>query len=126
MPEQILATAENRSGRPRLLIWPLAIFAILALMFALALSSGDPSRLPSALIGRPDNRPFLPTVTCPTLVLVGREDALTPVELSQEIAAGIPGARLEIVPGCGHLSTLEQPAAVNLGKGPLRPSRGSS
>ncbi len=53
MPEQILATAENRSGRSRLLIWPLAIFAILALMFALALSSGDPSKLPSALIGRP-------------------------------------------------------------------------
>jgi pimeloyl-ACP methyl ester carboxylesterase len=47
------------------------------------------------------------------LVLVGREDALTPVDLSQEIAAGIPGAKLEIVPECGHLSTLERPEAVN-------------
>ena len=65
-----------------------------------------------AIMGRPDNRPLLPSIKCPTLVLVGREDALTPVELSQEIAAGIPGARLEIIPHCGHLSTLEQPEAV--------------
>jgi pimeloyl-ACP methyl ester carboxylesterase len=66
-----------------------------------------------ALIGRPDNRPLLPNIHCPTLVLVGREDALTPVELSQEIVSGIPGAGLEIVPECGHLSTLERPEAVN-------------
>jgi pimeloyl-ACP methyl ester carboxylesterase len=70
-------------------------------------------RQQTAIMGRPDNRPFLPSIKCPTLVLVGQEDALTPVELSQEIAAGIPGARLEIIPHCGHLSTLEQPEAVN-------------
>ena len=35
------------------------------------------------------------------------------MELSQEIAAGIPGAKLEIVPDCGHLSTMERPEAVN-------------
>jgi pimeloyl-ACP methyl ester carboxylesterase len=64
-------------------------------------------------MARPDNRPLLPSIHCPTLVLVGREDALTPVELSQEIAAGIPGARLEIVPDCGHLSSMERPEAVN-------------
>lgn len=52
MQEQTIATAEPRAGRSRLLIWPLAIFAILALLFALALKGGDPSRLPSALIGR--------------------------------------------------------------------------
>lgn len=52
MQEQTIATAEERAERSRLLIWPLAIFAILALLFALALKGGDPSRLPSALIGR--------------------------------------------------------------------------
>jgi len=67
----------------------------------------------AAIMGRPDNRPLLASIRCPTLVIVGREDALTPPELAQEIAAGIPGARLEIIPGCGHLSTLEQPQAVN-------------
>ena len=70
-------------------------------------------RQQTAIMTRPDNRPLLPSIKCRTLVLVGREDALTPVELSQEIAAGIPGAQLEIVPECGHMSTLEQPDAVN-------------
>lgn len=46
-------------------------------------------------------------------ILVGREDALTPVELSHEIATGIPGVKLEIIPECGHLTTMERPEAVN-------------
>lgn len=70
-------------------------------------------RQQAAIMSRPDNRPLLPSIKCPTLVLVGREDALTPVELSQEITAGIPGAKLEIIPECGHLSTMERPEAVN-------------
>ncbi|HEU0158758.1 MAG TPA: alpha/beta fold hydrolase [Hyphomicrobiaceae bacterium] len=70
-------------------------------------------RQQTAIMARPDNRPLLPTIGCPTLVLVGREDALTPPSLAEEIAAGIPGARLEIIPECGHLSSLEQPEAVN-------------
>jgi pimeloyl-ACP methyl ester carboxylesterase len=70
-------------------------------------------RQEAAIIGRPDNSPLLPTIRCPTLVLVGREDALTPVAQHREIADAIPGARLEIVPDCGHLSTLEQPEAVS-------------
>lgn len=48
------------AGRSRVLIWPLAIFAILAVLFFLALRSGDPSRLPSALIGRPAPATSLP------------------------------------------------------------------
>jgi len=46
-------------------------------------------------------------------VLVGDGDELTPPSLAQEIAAGISGARLVVIPRCGHLSTLEQPEAVN-------------
>jgi pimeloyl-ACP methyl ester carboxylesterase len=63
-------------------------------------------------MGRPESRPDLPAIACPTLVLVGEQDRGTPVELSQEIAAAIKGSRLVIVPACGHLSTLERPAAV--------------
>ncbi len=70
-------------------------------------------RQQSAIIGRRDSRPLLPRIDCPTLVLAGREDALIPVELSREIAAGIPGARLRIIPECGHLSTMERPEAVS-------------
>jgi len=67
----------------------------------------------AALMARPDSRPLLASIRCPTLVIVGREDALTPPELAQEIAGGIAGAKLEIIPDCGHLATMEQPDAVN-------------
>ena len=70
-------------------------------------------RQEAALIGRPDSRPLLPSIRCRTLVIVGREDVLTPVEMAREIVKGIPGAKLKIIPNCGHLSTLEQPKAVN-------------
>ncbi len=66
-----------------------------------------------AIIARADARPLLPAIGCPTMVLVGDGDALTPPPLAQEIAAAIPGARLVVVPACGHLSTMEQPEAVN-------------
>jgi pimeloyl-ACP methyl ester carboxylesterase len=65
-----------------------------------------------AIIGRADARAALAAIKCPTLVLVGDGDELTPLHLSQEIVAAIPGSRLAVIPDCGHLSTLEQPAAV--------------
>ncbi|MET3133108.1 pimeloyl-ACP methyl ester carboxylesterase [Oxalobacteraceae bacterium GrIS 1.11] len=66
-----------------------------------------------AIITRIDSRPSLSAISVPTLVLVGDSDLLTPPELSEEIAAAIPNARLTVVPQCGHASTLEQPDAVN-------------
>jgi pimeloyl-ACP methyl ester carboxylesterase len=65
-----------------------------------------------AIIGRPDSRPLLASIGCPTLILVGDSDLLTPPERAQEMAEGIRGARLVVVPDCGHLSTLERPVAV--------------
>lgn len=70
-------------------------------------------RQQQAIMTRPDSRPGLGRITCPTLVMVGDADLLTPPDQAREIASGIPGARLEIVPDCGHLSTLERPEAVN-------------
>jgi pimeloyl-ACP methyl ester carboxylesterase len=66
-----------------------------------------------AIMSRADSRLLLTSIRCPTLVLVGEGDELTPPELSQEIAGGIEGATLTVVPNCGHLSTLEKPEAVN-------------
>lgn len=66
-----------------------------------------------AIMTRPDSRPLLASIRCPTLVLVGDGDELTPPALSQEIYAGISGSRLVAVPDCGHLSTLERPDAVS-------------
>ena len=69
-------------------------------------------RQQQAIIGRVDSRPGLGAIGCPTLVLVGDSDRLTPPELSAEIAAAIPGARLVVVTGSGHLSPLDQPEQV--------------
>ncbi len=69
-------------------------------------------RQEEAIIGRPDSRETLSGIACPTLVLCGREDALTPLPLHEEMASLIPGSRLRVVEKCGHLSTLERPEAV--------------
>jgi pimeloyl-ACP methyl ester carboxylesterase len=66
-----------------------------------------------SIMSRPDSRPLLAKIRCPTLVLVGDADELTPPDLAREIAGGIAGSRLVIVPDSGHLTTLERPTAVN-------------
>lgn len=60
-----------------------------------------------------DFRDVLPTVRVPTLVVVGDEDRVTPPAASAFLAEHIPGATLVTLPGCGHLSNLERPAAFN-------------
>jgi pimeloyl-ACP methyl ester carboxylesterase len=69
-------------------------------------------RQQQAIIGRADSRPRLGAIGCPTLVLVGDSDQLTPPELSVEIVDAIPGARLVVVAGSGHLTPLDQPEEV--------------
>ena len=64
------------------------------------------------MIERPDNRPHLPEISCPTLVLCGAEDRLTPPALHRDMAAAIPNAYLVIVPDSGHLTPIEDPVAV--------------
>jgi pimeloyl-ACP methyl ester carboxylesterase len=66
-----------------------------------------------ALASRPDSGPTLATIDVPTLIVVGQEDALTPPRESDAMCAAIVGSRLEILPGAGHVSNVEQPAAFN-------------
>jgi len=66
-----------------------------------------------ALRDRPDSTPLLETIRCPTLIVVGDEDALTPPELSEGMQHAIPGAELVVIPRAGHLSNLEQPEEFN-------------
>ncbi len=66
-----------------------------------------------ATISRADSLPLLSRIACPTLVVCGRQDALTPLERHEEMAARISGSRLEIVEECGHLSTMERPAETS-------------
>jgi pimeloyl-ACP methyl ester carboxylesterase len=88
--------------------------ALKRIVFEMAMTAGADAfvRQQQAIMTRPDSRPELPSIRCPTLVLVGEGDQLTPPALSEEMAALIPNSRLVKVPDCGHLSTLEKPEAV--------------
>jgi 3-oxoadipate enol-lactonase len=66
-----------------------------------------------AMRTRPDSTRLLPTIDVPTLIVVGEEDAITPVKEARAMHAAIPNSRLEVVPEAGHLSNLERPAAFN-------------
>jgi pimeloyl-ACP methyl ester carboxylesterase len=70
-------------------------------------------RQQTAAMNRSDMRNVLGELHCPALVLCGREDQTTPPVLSEEIAQLLQGdVELVLVPESGHMSTLEQPAAV--------------
>jgi pimeloyl-ACP methyl ester carboxylesterase len=88
--------------------------ALRALAFSMASEVGVEgfARQQLANIGRSDSRPDLAAIGCPTLVLVGEQDGLTPPERAAEIANGIPGSRLVTIPDCGHMSSAEQPQKV--------------
>jgi len=87
-----------------------------AIIFAMAENVGMDGfiRQQKAIMGRPDGRADLAKIKVPALVLCGRQDALTPLDIHKEIAAGIAGSRLVIVEESGHLPTLERPAEVNM------------
>ncbi len=70
-------------------------------------------RQQQAIMSRAESRPLLAAIKCPTLVLCGREDQLTPLDRHEEMAAGIKGAKLEVIEECGHVSTMEKPEQVN-------------
>lgn len=88
--------------------------ALLEQITAMALSVGKDAflRQQRAIMGRIDSLPSLSKITCPTLVLCGREDVITPVEVHRELVGGIPDSKLVVVEKCGHLSTLGQPQDV--------------
>lgn len=65
-----------------------------------------------ALLARPDATALLESIRCPAMVLCGNDDAWAPADRHREMAARIPGAILTLVPECGHMSTMERPAAV--------------
>jgi pimeloyl-ACP methyl ester carboxylesterase len=62
---------------------------------------------------RADRRPDLPRLKCPTIVVCGRDDAATPLFLSEEMAAAIGGSELIVIEQCGHLVTMEKPEETN-------------
>ncbi len=67
----------------------------------------------TAMRGRQDSTPLLPTIDVPTLVVAGRDDQLIPTSTTQSIANAIPGAQFTLIPEAGHVAPLEQPVAVS-------------
>ena len=65
-----------------------------------------------AIMRRIDSTPLLRQIDCPTLVLCGRDDVITPLAIHQEMASMIPDTTLEIIDECGHLSPIGQPRQV--------------
>ncbi len=76
----------------------------------------DPEGAAAALRGmaqRQDQTAFLSRIIAPTLILVGKEDALTPVADAELMHRQIGGSRLRVIEGAGHISNLEQPEEFN-------------
>jgi 3-oxoadipate enol-lactonase len=66
-----------------------------------------------ALMARPDSTPGLPAISCATLVIVGDQDEITPLAEAEAMKVVIPRSTLCVIPGAGHLSSLEQPDAFS-------------
>ena len=66
----------------------------------------------NALLARPDAWGLLANIRCPALLLSGREDGYSGPAAHHEMAAAMPDARVVVVPECGHMAPMEQPAAV--------------
>jgi pimeloyl-ACP methyl ester carboxylesterase len=77
------------------------------------------ARQQRAIMSRADSRPRLAAIRCPTVGVCGREDGLLPLEVHEEMARGIPGAKLSVIEACGHLAPLERPAEVAAALRPL-------
>lgn len=116
------AILEFEAGRAEPLLRANALFAfhashqarLVEAYIAMVLRAGVAGlvRQNRAVMARADLRPTLGAIACPTLVVGGADDQLTPPDCSREIAAAIPGAQLHLLAECGHMLTWEQPQAV--------------
>jgi pimeloyl-ACP methyl ester carboxylesterase len=120
--EKLIALAENgRFSEVNNFLWPLLVDPsrqkdanLRAEIDKMAEETGAEAfvRQQRAVIGRADSRPSLGAIKCPTLMAVGEHDQLTPPAHAEEIAQGIPGAKLVTLAGSGHMSPMEKPEEV--------------
>jgi pimeloyl-ACP methyl ester carboxylesterase len=119
---QIETARSGRYGEIPALLFPALVHAsrrndegLRAIVDAMFFDIGPEAhiRQQTAIMNRPDSRPTLSSIRCPVLVAAGDGDELTPPAIAAEMAGAIAGARLAIVPDCGHLSTLERPGDVS-------------
>ena len=89
--------------------------ALIGLIRKMAEDTGPENflRQQRAIMTRADSTPSLNAISCPTLIVFGRQDGITEFAHQQQLLQAIPNARLEIVEECGHLPELERPELVN-------------
>ena len=116
--DKLITFSESHTARdvvdtlmPKMVSSPAAAELVRAL--AAAQSTAGIANALRALRDRPDSSNMLPAIRVPTLVIVGSEDQLTPLPVARSLAGRIAGAQLEVIPGAGHISNLENPAAFN-------------
>jgi pimeloyl-ACP methyl ester carboxylesterase len=88
---------------------------LLATVRKMAMDTGSDRFLAQqrAIMNRVDSRPGLKNISCPTLLVWGRQDGITTETHQEEMRAAIPNASFEVVEDCGHLLTLERPSTTN-------------
>ena len=104
--------AEAASARPRTSERPQVVARVREMILASARRAASRTRWPAWPRARTRRRRCARSA-CPTLVVCGAEDALTPVADAEAIHAAIPGSRLELIPKAGHLASVETPEAFN-------------
>jgi pimeloyl-ACP methyl ester carboxylesterase len=89
--------------------------ALTAILRRMASDTGPEvfQRQQRAIMARPDSRPMLASIACPTMLVFGRQDGITTIEHQNEMVETIGDVRLEIIEDCGHMMTLEKADAVN-------------
>jgi pimeloyl-ACP methyl ester carboxylesterase len=89
--------------------------ALVSLARKMAMDTGPECflRQQRAIMSRPDSRPMLAQINCPTTIIYGRQDGITALDHQREMLAAIRNARLEIIEQCGHMVPLEQPERFN-------------
>ncbi len=119
--KSIALTREGREDEREEALWPLLVHAsrvndasVRDVVKAMHRETGSEAYInqQTAIMGRADSRPLLRDLKMQTLIVVGDSDQLTPPAAAEEMHALVSGSRLEVIPACGHMSTLERPERV--------------
>ncbi len=119
--KNIALTREGKSAEREEALWPLLVHesrlndeAIRSVVKEMHQETGSEVYInqQTAIMGRADSRPLLRDFQKKTLIVVGDSDQLTPPDAAKEMHALVAGSKLDVIPNCGHMSTLERPDRV--------------
>lgn len=119
--KSIALTREGKSAEREEALWPLLVHesrlkdeAVRTIVKEMHQDTGTDAYInqQTAIMGRADSRPMLKELKMETLIVVGDSDQLTPPAAAKEMHELVTGSKLDVIPNCGHMSTLERPDRV--------------